>query len=535
MAILGRNDPCPCGSGRKVKKCHPDRLQSTGSGRVLPGPGRRPAEEVTDLFLRTPAFDDIGILGEDDGEGDCPCPQCAAEGGGELVGVPRSPRPGALPEPPAPTLPAEPPSPEAALKRRIGAIEDKYVSRLLRFAGERFPDDFMPLEDGDWDPIADPALAQIMTPWSIYHYRVRGRTAVEWYLRERGSRLDAEEREVLEALSRAWISIWEVLETDPGRSMVLRDVLTLTKRTVIEETASRAAPRWAMLLARVVDVGGISILSGLHPAPLGPEEGADAAAFVRFALGRAGGFVSPKELRKVRAEQAMLVGWDAAIQRRDRSPMPILRNTDGENMVFTTDRFDLVETDVEKVATLIACVEGAQGWDAEEGERHMVVEKPGNAMHKNWDNTILAHLRLRADHLEVETNSLRRADDLRGRVERAGGNSVRWVARTEKSQDEALAEVRRMREENPVCEAASEEDPDLLEAKKQFLAAHYAGWSDRPLPALDGRTPRDAAKDAAGRARVSRLLKEMEIRGNAGSPEVDFDFGTLRRELGLRA
>jgi hypothetical protein len=24
MPSLGRNDPCPCGSGRKVKKCHPD-------------------------------------------------------------------------------------------------------------------------------------------------------------------------------------------------------------------------------------------------------------------------------------------------------------------------------------------------------------------------------------------------------------------------------------------------------------------------------------------------------------------------------
>jgi hypothetical protein len=535
VASLGRNDPCPCGSGKKVKKCHPDRLQSQVPGRALAGPGRRPAEEVTDLFRRTPAFDDIGILGGEDGEGDCPCPECTGESGGESTWVGQGPRPGALPEPPDPVLPAEPPSPEAAVKRRVGAIEGKFVSRLLDFATGRFPDEFMPLEDGDWDPGADPALAQIMTPWSIYHYRVKGRTAIEWYLRERGTRLDAEEREVLEAFSRAWMSIWEVLEVDPGKSLVLRDVLTRTKRRVIEETTSRLAPRWAMLLARVVDVRGISVLGGLHPAPLGPEEGADTAAFVRFALGRSGGFVSPRDLRRNRAEQAMLVGWNSAVERKARAPMPRLCNTDGEDLSFTTDRFEFAAGDAERVATLLATVEGGQGWEEADEGRHMVVEKPGNAMHRNWDNTILAHLWLRVDRLEVETNSLRRADELRGRVERAGGDSVKWVARTEKSQDEALAEVRKAREKSPAPEEPTDEDPALLEMKKQFLAAHYAGWPDTPLPALGGKTPRDAVRDAAGRARVSRLLKEMEFRGGGGSPDVDFDFESLRKDLGIRA
>ncbi|MGH7821262.1 MAG: antitoxin Xre/MbcA/ParS toxin-binding domain-containing protein, partial [Candidatus Binatia bacterium] len=35
-------------------------------------------------------------------------------------------------------------------------------------------------------------------------------------------------------------------------------------------------------------------------------------------------------------------------------------------------------------------------------------------------------------------------------------------------------------------------------------------WIDEPLPALDGDTPREAARTKAGRNRVDTLLKEMQ-------------------------
>lgn len=31
-AKIGRNDPCPCGSGKKFKKCHIDKIQRVMSG-----------------------------------------------------------------------------------------------------------------------------------------------------------------------------------------------------------------------------------------------------------------------------------------------------------------------------------------------------------------------------------------------------------------------------------------------------------------------------------------------------------------------
>jgi hypothetical protein len=35
MAKTGRNDPCPCGSGKKYKNCHESRTSTSQSSRIL--------------------------------------------------------------------------------------------------------------------------------------------------------------------------------------------------------------------------------------------------------------------------------------------------------------------------------------------------------------------------------------------------------------------------------------------------------------------------------------------------------------------
>jgi hypothetical protein len=69
----------------------------------------------------------------------------------------------------------------------------------------------------------------------------------------------------------------------------------------------------------------------------------------------------------------------------------------------------------------------------------------------------------------------------------------------------------------------------------QYYEQHYRKWVDEPLPALRGRTPREAAAQARERPRVVALLKEMEnmsarqhLAGRAA-----YDFGWMWGELGL--
>lgn len=44
---------------------------------------------------------------------------------------------------------------------------------------------------------------------------------------------------------------------------------------------------------------------------------------------------------------------------------------------------------------------------------------------------------------------------------------------------------------------------------RRRLSEHYSTWPDYPLPALSGKSPRDAMKTAEGRASVEALIRDM--------------------------
>ena len=50
----------------------------------------------------------------------------------------------------------------------------------------------------------------------------------------------------------------------------------------------------------------------------------------------------------------------------------------------------------------------------------------------------------------------------------------------------------------------------LAEAIEKVLRRTYANWSDEPIPALGGKTPRQALATATGRERVRGLLRSYE-------------------------
>jgi hypothetical protein len=67
----------------------------------------------------------------------------------------------------------------------------------------------------------------------------------------------------------------------------------------------------------------------------------------------------------------------------------------------------------------------------------------------------------------------------------------------------------------------------------RYKRKHYEAWLDESIPALDGKTPRQAAATRLGRQRVDLLLKEMENH-EARVPEAErFDFDRLRRALNI--
>jgi len=91
MASIGRNAPCPCGSGRKVKKCHPDGGPSASFApaargspfdlAVLPAAGRPRSDDAAGDGAADPAGGEFDDGSDDDRRGPArPAPPPGPEG-----------------------------------------------------------------------------------------------------------------------------------------------------------------------------------------------------------------------------------------------------------------------------------------------------------------------------------------------------------------------------------------------------------------------------------------------------------------------
>ena len=133
--------------------------------------------------------------------------------------------------------------------------------------------------------------------------------------------------------------------------------------------------------------------------------------------------------------------------------------------------------------------------------------------------------------MAFETTSRARAERGRAFLEAIAGAAVRYRATALESVEQAM----RRRPSRPA--RAAEEVPSEVaaQAAHAFYEQHYRGWVDVRLPALGGKTPREAAASGTGRPRIVALRKDMESHAArdrlAGRPA--YDFGWMWGELGL--
>jgi len=83
----------------------------------------------------------------------------------------------------------------------------------------------------------------LFAAWVTYERKLEGRVLADWYQEERGRHLMTHERAWLTAQLASWLSVWEVVEVEPGKSIRVRDsgASGYTSRTRNED----GWPRWA--------------------------------------------------------------------------------------------------------------------------------------------------------------------------------------------------------------------------------------------------------------------------------------------------
>jgi len=401
---------------------------------------------------------------------------------------------------------------------------------MNRYARSRFGPNWMDVAAGVFRDRTAPE--ELLDPWAFYHHLFDGKPVAQWFLEDHEGRLAGTEVAWLNAQHAAWLSVWEVVDVEPGRSLTLKDLLTDETRVVRETTASRSLVKRDAVLARVVDHQETSVLCGLYPRSLRPSDAAFVVQRTRGRLRRKSA-IPVERMRPEAIARYLIARWEEALEEafaRASCPL-VLENTDGDPLLFTVDRFEFDPADRAEIEQrLAAAKEVEHPPEAEDPEQIYVFSRPGNRSHGDRGSTITGTVRISGNTLRSETNSVRRADSMRKLLEALLGSLVRHRAR---EHSDPLAppprEAGAAEAPSPPLPSSDEMDRIILEMKTK----HYSDWADQPLPALGGETPRTAVRTKPGREQVDLLLKENENL-EARLPEGErFDFTRIRRELGL--
>jgi hypothetical protein len=457
----GRNDPCPCGSGKKFKKCH---------GRDIPIASKR----------------------------------------------------------------------EVTLANEAKSLDGQLFDRIMQFAklrlGPAWLDDGLTEYMGDDEESMDELELQLAVPWAVFHCPLVDNdvSAARLFAEEKGSHLSPGMQALLTAEFDAWLSVWEVREVEKNVGALMADLLTGEERFVHEIAATASMNIRTAMLARVIDISGISFFSGVHPQPLPPRDANLVVLETRRRCRVRTRPVKPARLRDPEIQLEMIDYWRMAAESLRDRPLPTLTNNEGDLFTFTTDYYDIVTTDRSLLLSRLALIPGAQDPESHgqnKDESSIVVighDRSGSA----FGETVTGQIQIAGNRMRVECNSARRADSLRVAIETHAGRLVQYRLRQEKNIDDLLREA----ESRPARSRESTrrgEMPEMQEIAKQIKEQHMAQWPDMEIPALGGLTPREAARDPDSRKNLELLLREMEMMEEHLPEEERFDMTRLRDTLGM--
>jgi hypothetical protein len=453
MTKLGRNEPCPCGSGKKLKKCCGDPRAAVLYTTI----DRQNALEWLNEWIDT--------FAEEDSED----------------------------------------------------ASDDLWGRYLDQADE-LPPDLMQFSQAVEDM------------WCAFDYiGERGAPLVDDFLAE--AELSDGERAFLTALRKSSMRLYEVVDAVPGVSLTLRDAIEGDQVTVRERTGSRTIGRHEYVAARVV--------------PRGPSGGPEIEAGVLHIPGLVKDSVA-SQLREHRARfleehrgasidefyKAMPPFFHDVWVGAFLDPyVPTPKTTDGEDMIPTEVQFDV--SDGEAVSRAL--------------DDHPEIDRDGEIWTwwgKNREGKIitLGTFRRRGERLVFETMSVERADRGRAMLESIAGSALRHRATSHENLQRAVKDSLRAKylrgEDSEPDEPAGDRGlpPEIVEPLiLGHYATHYRAWIDEPVPALDGATPREGARDPKLRQRTVELVQGLlAIYQNAlrrGEPA--YDPSWMWAELGL--
>ncbi len=501
MSDTGRNEPCPCGSGKKYKKCC---LKNEQTVRWGDNSNLHKIIRTGDLLLAH-----LGVY-----------------------------------------------------------FRSFYGNDAIKFAWDEFT-----LWD-DWPLDLESDLEPLFIPWFVFNwipdnagieinfeetpgvdpsserYEIPEIAIANHYLEKKQFILDAFEKDFIEANLKEELSFFLVTDIAPGITMTVKDLLQDKTATVNERSGPSGFTKGSIFFGRVVTVNSDSVLLGSSKLDLTTRMLPQILDFRDFLL-KGNNEITPYVLHEYDTEIRTLF-FSLRDEIQDPNP-PTLVNSDGELLQFHNLKFELncsfeeavellaplaLEDDVKNLLANVSVTENNNGEEVKSLEIPWF--KAGNKMHSHWDHTVLGQIWVEDGFMNIEANSDKRAEEIKGIIKKRFGKKAVFVAGKAIDFDKNLEEMNTATQKENIEDRRAEHEalmelPEVREKIDEMAANHWQEWLDKELPGLAGESPRKACKTKKGKELLEGILlgfeSGKEMLGDASGafkPDVEW----IRRELG---
>lgn len=483
MAKISRNAPCPCGSGKKFKKCC---LQKEIEN-------QQPSKTYHDYCL-------------------------------ELVD---SLRP-------------------KILRFMKKTRHDKYIENAFQ--------EFWQTLEPDLDPpeMDDIGYLQFLE-WYIHDYPIpgQGRPVVQLFL-ESNPKLSPEEMQVLRDWQSAYISVFQIKEVEPGKGILAEDIFSGEEVFLSDVRISKQTKKWELVSFRkikVLEEWQASAVGSLEP----PQYKEDIRRFVMDHFRDYKKRNPSADLATFLRNKGYLLNQRFLTLQSKPPQFPHVLTSSGEELTFWEARYDL--NDFIGATDRLEQEEDFEEINFDEDTRGNPVKvvydwlERGKSINKIKDikpqeglifksfftrgpeqeaYRVLGTVTLEPGRLVLEAQGKERLAIGKGILEDVLSGLIRHRL-------DAVRSLESMLQDRPETRIKKQEQGIPLEVEQAILKDmfdhHYHQWLDMPLPALDGKTPRQAVRTKEGRRLVEDLLRVLEY--SHDSRDIEYDITWIRKKLKL--
>lgn len=388
-----------------------------------------------------------------------------------------------------------------------------------------------------------------------------GRNLVVDYLKRRGFRETASSRSYMNGMRHSVMSLYEISDLRPGKSFLARDLIRGGEPVLVSErSGSRQLRPWARIAARIVRVGPRTVMGGGvlvfdHQAA---DTLVDLVREARKALadgaGKSAGSGDRPLIEQVQPDDVLTdfapvftAAWLGRQLEDILHPVqPALRNSDGDDLLFTVIRYPLlpgvgvkaVRAGLEQSPEIHSETASFWNWLGGPTPAHRPQSSHGarDLMVGSWTSDgspVLGTIEIRRRSVVLEVNSAERAT----RGQALLDPLLDGLTGAPQITTQTFEELRASKPRDEIGEApldlSVEQQQEMI---REWMDQHYRSVLDEPAPMLGNRIPRELAREKGGPDQLVAWLKFMEngaARTVAGSPADTYDLAWMWEELGI--